>query len=269
MYHVCHHIPHGAFQRFLNGRADHRQVFESCQLRVLGKGTVDLFLEVASQCPAVGKITFPGRLSHTVGEPVCEHFPPGQHDVMLNALKQRRTPPDLVLDSAEYLQNNPVGQLFHKGFVIEDDKTIDPCVGKVDDLVLMQAVDDRHHPKNTQKTQASDRDAPHQVVPVDERVEVPAGIGSGFYRVRPAQDELAEEYGHKRQVVEDETLMYRVIEFVDGRRVFFQQALYANESIDRIPDDKPEVDDQQYQHQHIDDKPAELVAGFQIVPVYL
>ncbi len=172
-----------------------------------------------------------------------------------------------MLDPGQYLEHDAVGQLLHEGFVVEVEELVDPGLGNVDDLVLVQPVDDGNDPQDPQEAQAAHRDAAHQVVPVDKRVEVPAIVDAGFDGVAPAQHELGEEDADEDQVVEDEIFMDGVVDIPQGAGMLGQQVLDRGKTVNRIENDEGHVDHQQAQHHEVDGEPDQLMAFSQVFAV--
>lgn len=61
--------------------------------------------------------------------------------------------------------------------------------------------------------------------------------------------------------------MYWVVDSLKCRKILFQHVLDSDEVIDRVPDNKREVDYKQAQHQEVDNKPGKLMAGLQVLAV--
>src|SRR5690554_2585552 len=223
---------------------------------------VNPVFQVNPQRTPIGDIALLRCLGDPFGQPVRQHFPSREKDVILDTLEQGRTTFHLILHAAQHLQYNPVRQLFHKGVVVKVDELVQPGAGDINDLVLVQPVNDGNNPQHPQKTQAADGNTAHQVVPVNERIEIPAVIHPGLDGVTPAQDKLAQEDRHEDQVVENEAFVDGVVKLLNGRGVVFQQVLYGYKVINRVPDNQREIEDQQPQHHKVDDEPGELVAGF-------
>src|SRR5690554_1115618 len=131
----------------------------------------------------------------------------------------------------------------------------------------MQAVHNRHDSQNSQESQATYRYTAHQIIPVDKGVKVPAVVHFGLDCIGPAQRKFSQKNRNEHGIVENEVFVDRVVGGLKCWKVLFQHILDSNEVIDRIPDNKREVDDDQAQHQKIDNQPGELVTGLQVLAV--
>src|SRR5690554_7392332 len=131
----------------------------------------------------------------------------------------------------------------------------------------MQAVHDGDNPQNPQETQASHGYTAHQIIPVDKGVKVPAVVHFGLDCIGPTHKKLRQENRDEHGVVENEVFVNGMVGGLKSRKVLFQHILDSNEVINRIPDNKREVDDNQAQHQEIDNQPGKLVAGLQVLTV--
>jgi len=67
-------------------------------------------------------------------------------------VQQWRAPLDLFLGTAQDLDDHAVRQLFHKGVVVEEQELEQTGIGKVNDAVFLQPVDNTEDPENTQDT---------------------------------------------------------------------------------------------------------------------
>src|SRR5690554_42948 len=229
---------------------------------------VNPVFQVNPQRTPIGDIALLRCLGDPFGQPVRQHFPSREKDVILDTLEQGRTTFHLILHAAQHLQYNPVRQLFHKGVVVKVDELVQPGAGDINDLVLVQPVNDGNNPQHPQKTQAADGNTAHQVVPVNERIEIPAVINPGLDRVAPPEHKLTQKDEHKDHIVEDETFVDRVIALFECRSILLQQVLHGHKAVGGVPDNQPEIEDQQPQHHKVDDEPGQLVAGFEVFSVY-
>src|SRR5690554_8104494 len=229
---------------------------------------VNPVFKIHPQGATVGDVTMLSGQGNPLRQPVRQHFPAGEQNVTLDTFKQRRTTLYFFLNAAQHLQNNPVGELFHKGVVVEVDELVQPGAGDINDLVLVQPVNDGNNPQHPQNTQAADGHTAHQVVPVNERIEIPAVINPGLDGVAPPEHKLTQKDEHKDHIVEDETFVDRVIALFECRSILLQQVLHGHKAVGGVPDNQPEIEDQQPQHHKVDDEPGQLVAGFEVFSVY-
>ena len=161
--------------------------------RIVLQRLVDQLADVAFDGAAIVAVA---SFQHALQAPrqVVEHaLLARSHHLLQKTPREVVTGADLLLQTAEQAHHHPVGKLFDQQVVITAEQPIDGPPAHVDQAQTLQANEQAANPQYPQPAEPHQRNAAEHVIPVSERVVVPARITALEQRDRPAEQHVEKE----------------------------------------------------------------------------